>query len=76
MKTAEEKTPEDYWDENTEYIGEDIDSLNQITGRIVLTEKRRFIAAMESYAKEQQKYAYLDTEADGFVYCGKCGGLK
>ena len=28
---------------------------------------------MESYAKEQAKYAYPNKEADGYVFCGKCG---
>ena len=26
--------------------------------------------------KEESSDPYLDTEADGFVFCGKCGKLK
>lgn len=41
------------------------------------TINNRIISSVTSLFKSEiQKYAYPDTEADGYVYCGKCGKLK
>jgi hypothetical protein len=32
--------------------------------------------AMEKFASQFKAEQYPDTEADGYVFCGKCGKLK
>jgi len=34
------------------------------------------IAALESQVQPEETDKYPDTEADGYVFCGKCGKMK
>jgi hypothetical protein len=68
MKTAEEffeSTPNGYR----------VRTNNQRGKETVFT-KSDMISFAESFAKESMKYAHPDTEADGYVFCGKCGKMK
>jgi hypothetical protein len=38
--------------------------------------KDELIQKVKQAKKEWESRAYPDTEADGFVYCGKCGKLS
>lgn len=49
---TQDLTPEEFWDEFSDYIDDDIDSLSTIVGRSVIT-KAEFEEAMTAYAAQE-----------------------
>ncbi len=76
MKTAESKTLDEFWDDNSEMIDDDIDSLQVVAGTIMMNRKQ-FDKAMKVLDNNiLQNVSFVQTKGVGLQQSNKycdCG---